>query len=126
MAWYLETEHDGARRDPTWTQIHDALLRLDGEQCSEVVVRREGTGSLVIGGGNTQRYIVVFLPEATSEGAAAVTLVDETPTGPEVTLKVQTPSAFPARMAVPLPLVLQVVEHYYHSGELLTSVEWEP
>ena len=46
--------------------------------------------------------------------------------GSDVTLTVQTPAEYRARMAVQLPLVLQVVEQFYHTGKLSEDVSWEP
>jgi hypothetical protein len=126
MTGVLLTKDTREIRDPTWPQIQDALLELDGDHLNEVTVTLEDMGSLIIGGGNGQRYIVVYIPEDDLEEAYSVTVVDESLTGPDVTLTVQTAAEYPARMAVSLPLVLQAVEQFYRTSRLPENVYWEP
>jgi hypothetical protein len=126
MSWLLGLGQEIEMGDPTWEQIQDAILELDGKNRNEVEVRLDDVGSLIIGGGDNKRYIVVYIPEDDSERSYPVTLVDETLTGSDVTLTVQTPATYPARMAVALPLVLQVTEHFYRTGLLPENAFWEP
>jgi hypothetical protein len=126
MAWLLAKGCNGELHDPTWTQLQDAIVEMDGVRLNEIEVTLEGIGSLIIGGGDDQRSIVVFLPEGDPEEVSPVTLVDQSLTGPTVSLTVQTRADYPARIAVHLPLVLQVVEQFYQRGKLPEDVDWEP
>ena len=56
-------EHNVTIPHPTWTQLRDAILRMDGRHSNEVEVGKEHVGSLIIGGGDEERYIVTFTPE---------------------------------------------------------------
>ena len=125
MPWILETGYGAKVLNPTWQQIKDALLEMDGMNSKEVELKLEDVGSMLINGGNQSRYLVVYFP-AEDPDTLSVNLTDLSLTGPDVELTVQTPAKYPARIAVRLPLVLQAVEHFYRSGELPKDVYWEP
>lgn len=125
MPWILETGYGAKVLNPTWQQIKDALLEMDGINSKEVELKLEDVGSMLINGGNQGRYLVVYFP-AEDPDTLSVNLTDLSLTGPDVELTVQTPAKYPARIAVQLPLVLQAVEQFYRSGELPTDVYWEP
>lgn len=109
--------------DPTWDQVHQALLAMDGDLVDQVDLSIEGIGGLLAGGGNEGRYIVIYGPEAWDE--VSLTLADLSETGPDVWLKTQTFEWQPAKICVRLPLVLKVFEHFFHTGELPKDVRWE-
>jgi hypothetical protein len=125
MPWRLQTGRGKKISNPTWQQIYDALLEMDGTYSNEVGLELEDVGSMLIDGGDQGRYLVVYFP-AEDPGTLSVTLTDLALTGPDVQLTVQTPAEYPARVAVRLPLVLQAVEQFYRSGELPKDVYWEP
>ena len=122
VRWRLSAEEE--IRDPDWPQIREALHHMDEDTLSEVSLDLAGVGRLVVGGGDGGRYLVVFFP-VDHPDAPSLTLTDISLTGPNVELTVQTPADYPARMCVQLPLVLSVVEHFFHTGQLLRSVRWE-
>lgn len=109
--------------DPTWDQVRQALLEIDGDLLDMVGLQLEGIGTVVAGGGNEGRYIVIYEPEAWDE--VSLTLADLSETGPDVWLKTQTFERHPAKICVRLPLVLKVFEHFFHTGELPKDVRWE-
>ena len=109
---------------PTWDQVHQALLAMDGDLVDQVDLSIEGIGGLLAGGGNEGRYIVIYFPEPEDEDYS-LTLTDLSETGPDVWLKTQTFAWQPAKVCVRLPLVLKVFEHFFHTGELLKDVRWE-
>ena len=125
MPWRLQTGRGKKLSNPTWQQIYDALLEMDGTQSNEVGLELEDVGSMLIDGGDQGRYLVVYFP-AEDPDTLSVTLTDLALTGPDVQVTVQTPADYPARVAVRLPLVLQAVEQFYRSGELPKDVYWEP
>ena len=108
--------------DPTWDQVHQALLEMDGDLVDQVDLSIEGIGGLSAGGGNEGRYIVIYFPE---DEDYSLTLTDLSETGPDVWLKTQTFEWQPAKVCVRLPLVLKVFEHFFHTGELPKDVRWE-
>jgi hypothetical protein len=125
MPWRLEIGRGIKISNPTWQQISDALLEMDGTKSNEVELALENVGSLLINGGDQGRYLVVYFPTEDPD-TLSVTLTDLDLIGPDVQLTVQTPAKYPARVAVRLPLVLQAVEQFYRSGELPKDVYWEP
>ena len=125
MPWRLETGRGNKISNPTWQQISDAILEIDGTYSKGVELELENVGSMLIGGGDQGRYLVVYFP-AEDPDTLSVTLTDLDLTGLDVQLTVQTPAKYPARVAVLLPLVLQAVEQFYRSGELPEDVYWEP
>lgn len=125
MAWMLETGYGEKVFNPTWQQVKDALLEMDGIHSKEVELKLEDIGSMLINGGDQGRYLVVYFP-AEDPDTRAVNLTDLALTGPDVELTAQTPATYPARIAVQLPLVLQAMEQFYRSSELPKDVYWEP
>jgi Immunity protein Imm1 len=121
MPWRLEIGRGIKISNPTWQQISDALLEMDGTKSNEVELALENVGSLLINGGDQGRYLVVYFPTEDPD-TLSVTLTDLDLIGPDVQLTVQTPAKYPARVAVRLPLVLQAVEQFYRSGELPKDV----
>jgi hypothetical protein len=119
----LET-NKGKASNPSWNQVQQALQHMDGETIHEVSLEISGKGSLLVGGGNNGRYLVVNFAENPVD-EASFTLSDLGLTGPDVTLTVQTFSEYPARLAVKLPLVLKVFEHFYYTGQVPKDVRWE-
>ena len=109
---------------PTWDQVRQALLEMDGDLVDQVDLSIEGIGGVLAGGGNEGRYIVIYAPEAWYEDYS-LTLTDLSETGPDVWLKTQTFEWQPAKVCVRLPLVLKVFEHFFHTGELPKDVRWE-
>jgi hypothetical protein len=134
MEWSLGIGRGEPIRNPSWEQIHAALLEMDGIHADEVMLQLSGTGNLVVGGGNDGRYIVVYFPQDRPDDYSgdSLALADASLSGEDVTLSFEVDSSFPARLAVSLPLVLQVVEHFYRTGQipgedqLPEGVMWEP
>ena len=110
--------------DPDWQQVQQALREMDGVKLDTVSLEMVGKGSLVIGGGDHGRYIVVYFPELHPD-LPSMTLTDLSLRGPDVKLTIQTPATFASKYAVTFPLVLQVVEQFFHRGEVPKDVRWE-
>lgn len=110
--------------DPTWDQVHQVLLAMDGDLLDQVDLSVEGSGSVLAGGGNEGRYMVIYFPEAWDEDYS-LTLTDLSETGPDIQLKIQVFSWYPAKVCVRLPLVLKVFEYFFLTGELPKDVRWE-
>ena len=124
MGTYLPDRRWQVAESPSWIQVREALLRLDGHLMSEVSLELVGTGSMMVGGGNGGRYLVVYFP-ADHPDTPSLTLTDPSLSGPDVELTVQTPAEYPARMAVQLPLVLTAIEHFYQTRRVLHGARWE-
>ena len=104
-------------------------IKADIEQMAEtrsdpVKVAIAGKGSLVIGGGEGGRYLVVYFPEL-HPMLPSLTLVDMTATGADIILHIDTPIPFPARYAVPTALVLSTVGSFVQTGQIPADVHWE-
>jgi len=110
--------------DPDWQQVQYALHKIDGVKLDTVSLEIAGKGSLVIGGGDNGRYMVVYFPELHPD-LPSMTLTDLSLFGPDIILTIQTPAPFAPKYAVKLPLVLRVVEHFYHTGQVPKDVRWE-
>jgi len=67
---------------------------------------------------------VVYFP-ADHPDSPSFTLVDSTLIGPPVRLTIQTTDEHEAKYSVELPLVIQVFEHFFHTGEIPRNVHWE-
>ncbi len=123
MEWVLEIGRGERISHPSWQQVKEALLSMDGMHMNEIMLQLVDGGDLVIGGGDNGRYVVVYLPK--DEPEASVSLRDSSLIGPNVFLTVGSKSDYPAYLAVYTPLVLHVVEYFYNTGHLPEDVEWE-
>ena len=124
MQWNLETGRGEHVPNPDWQRIQNALLEMNGHTINEVSLELVGKGSIFVEGGDEGRYLVVYFP-VNHPDESSLSLTDLSLTGPDVKLTVQTPAEYPAKYAVQLPLVLKVVEHFFHAGELPKDVRWE-
>jgi len=97
---------------------------MDGDRLNEMALDFPEKGVIMVGGGNNGRYVVIYFPSDKSR-KPSLTLSDLSLTGPDVELTVQIPGGYPARICVKLPLVLKVLEHFFHTGEIPTDVRWE-
>lgn len=116
--------YGAATSNPEWDQVYRAVLQMDGDKLNEMALDFSEKGAIMVGGGNNGRYVVIYFPGDNSR-KPSLTLSDLSLTGPDVELTVQIPSDYPARICVKLPLVLKVLEHFFHTGEISTDVRWE-
>jgi hypothetical protein len=121
--WVLGAGSGPDVENPGWSQIQQSIERMNGIDLNEVMLEMPGTGSLVAGGGDEGRYIVVYLPDDPER--RSLTLSDPSLTGPDVQLTAQTPTSYPARWCVALPLVLKAFRHFHTTGELPRDIRWE-
>lgn len=110
--------------NPEWDQVYNAALQMDGDRLNEMALDFSEKGTIMVGGGNNGRYVVIYFPGSHSR-KPSLTLSDISLTGPDVEMTVQLPSEYPARICVKLPLVLIVLEHFFRTGEIPTDVRWE-
>lgn len=110
--------------DPRWEQVYDALVKMNGDDLNEIVLYQPEKGSILVGGGNLERFIVIYFP-AESSHKPTLTLSDSTQKGPDMELTVQTPGEYPAKYCVKLPLVVKVLKFFFDSGNIPTDVRWE-
>lgn len=109
---------------PNWEQIQSFLIAMDGSSFDEFELTLTGQGTLEVGGGDKQRYIVVYFPEDHPDHSS-LTLTDPSLPGPDVELTVQQRAMYPAKYAVQMPLVMKVVEHFFRTGRVPRDVRWE-
>ena len=111
---------------PKWRLIQDSIAYMTGDDLHEIELAIVGRGSLVIVGGDHERYGVSFLFPEMSEHLDSLTLADPDLVGPDVEITVQKyVTTVPARYAVRQPLLLATLEYFYRTGELLRSARWE-
>lgn len=120
----LSLDSESTVQNPTWSQIHEALERMDGQDHNMVFLALERQADLAAGGGNMGRYIVNYQPQYPLD-APSYTLADPSLSGPDVELTVQTPAPFPSRHCVYLPLVVQAFKYFYNTGEMAPDLTWE-
>jgi len=109
---------------PDWEQISYALSLMDGVYFNELSLNLTGDGSLMAGGGNNGRYIVVYFPPDVPD-KSSLTLTDQSLTGPDMEITIQVPSSYPAKWCVKLPLVLKVFEYFFRYERLPVDAQWE-
>jgi len=111
--------------DPSWNQVLDAIYSLNGEPPFDLLsITLVDKGTLVAGGGDNGRYLVVYFP-VDHPNTPSLTLTDPSLTGPPVYLTIQTSDEHEAKHAVMLPLVVQVFEYFFQTGNISKHVHWE-
>jgi hypothetical protein len=124
MPWKLVTGYGKQILNPDWSQIQQAILEMNGTRITEVILQLTEQGSLFVEGGDEGRYLVVYFPEDHPD-TPSLTLSDLSLSGPDVRLTVQTPTEYAAKYAIKLPLVLHVLEQFFHTGKVPKDVRWE-
>ena len=110
--------------DPDWQQIQEMIFQMKGGTSDPLKLIIPGRGSLVVGGGEKQRYMVVFFPELHPD-LPSLTLIDPSLGGSDVRLNIGGPIRLPARYAVTSALVLYVLEFFIRTGQIPSDIHWE-
>jgi hypothetical protein len=73
--------------DPDWQHIQEMIFQMKGGTSDPIKLIIPGRGSLVVGGGDKHRYMVVFFPELHPD-LPSLTLTDPSLGGPDVRLHI--------------------------------------
>lgn len=115
--------------DPSWFQIEERIKKMNDIN-NEVVleIQDQEFPALLLGGGQTKRYIVTFIPEnylaENSEGAYQ--LVDRSQSNDEFIAIVgaqETP--LPGRWYVSQKVALQATEYFFKNAARDPQLKWE-
>ncbi|WP_069802110.1 hypothetical protein [Thermogemmatispora onikobensis] len=109
---------------PDWSDLETALFCLDGHSLTHAFFSRPSRGTLAIVGGLQQRYALFFFPHDQRFPVLSLQAMDPSLTGPEVELCIQTPAAFPSRLAIRQPLAWHILQHFYHTLTIPRDVHW--
>ncbi len=112
--------------NPPWSEVEVLLDRTDGQQETYGALHIPGIGRLVVGGGQTRKWLVYFEPE---DKAGAVeefpTAIDWTLGDAPVELIIcGVSSVYPAYKCVGKDKVLLAFKCFYNSGTLAEELEW--
>jgi hypothetical protein len=120
----LQTDDTPDIFNSEWAQVLAALSRLNGDDCSRVVLQLPGRGSLIAGGGDDQRYIVIYTPENDSQDS--LTLVDLSLQGSDIELTAEgVLGDYPQAWCVKKPMLISVFGYFYNQGTLPRDLRWE-
>lgn len=123
--WTLTDGEHKRLIDPDWNQVYHALLMLNGGQShDQVELELVDVGTLVAGGGDDGRYIVIYFP-VNHPDVPSLTLTDLSLEGPDVTLTVVSPATYRAKYGVKFPLVEKVFKHFFLTMTVPRDVRWE-
>ena len=105
------------------SQVVNAIRKLDGDKYTEVILFGQGR-TLIIGGGNKGRYVVVL---TVGQDEAFQTLLNATPAvGDDIPVVVGGQEGlYPANQVVDLSAALQSSESFFESGEPAANMRWE-
>ena len=122
--WELRVGENQMVTETNWEQVYDAITQMNGDQNSMVLLNNTATEqSVFAGGGNSGLFIVMFFPDSSGQYGYALTDVGQT--GPDVRLTVQTPTTYPSRWCVTLPLVLDVFQKFMINRRVPGTLRWE-
>jgi hypothetical protein len=113
--------------NPDWDAVREAILSLDGNRRSDMVLEAANGDVMCIGGGQG-RYVVSTQPHSTSETGIAAILVnplfdDDVFCGDVIVGGVETDLS--EHFVVGLSAVLQAAKRFFDDGTLEPSLEWE-
>lgn len=121
----LIEEHDaGHRKAPVsdWRAVEEALGRLDGKDCTLVMLEAEGETHMAVGGGAGQQYVVY----ATYDNETFHNLADPTRADETVYLVVgKQRGDYRARQVVSRAAALAAARAFAERGALESSLTWE-
>jgi hypothetical protein len=110
---------------PTWAQILDALMQMDGTAFNELALEAPQGTKLLVGGGNDGRFVVLCFPRG--DQVPSLTLCNPAPVDEAATLTVvvQTPDDYSARFVVDRATVIDVLQHVFTTGNIPAHCIWE-
>lgn len=108
---------------PTWGSVLDALLALNGQDSTLICLEAPDGTTLMIGGGNDDRFLVDYLIDPATQQNYVLT--DPALTGPVVELCCGgQASEYPANWCVGLDLVLDAAHHFCGKGGMAPQLAW--
>ena len=113
--------------DPSWEQVLSAIMSLDGGRQSDMFFEAANGNMMCIGGGNG-RFVVCTLTSRDSSTGVAAHLINPT-AGDEVREGVVVGGCqtdITERYIVDSPITLKAAETFFLTGELESTLEWEP
>lgn len=122
--WQSQANRGVRMANPTWDQVKQAILALDGKQRTTVgITDKEGSDHyLLIAGQWDGRFVV----NATPDNMDFFSLVDPSRSTDKVTLYVGGQDGeYEERKCVPLAWTLQAAEHFFETGELKSTMNWQ-
>jgi hypothetical protein len=116
-----------SREHPSWETVREAILALDGNRQSDLVIEAANGETMCIGGGQG-RYVVSTQPDPTSDTGNAAILVnplyaEDIVLGGLVVGGTETDIS--EHFVVELSMVFQAAEQFFNDGTLDPSLHWE-
>ncbi len=106
--------------NPTWTEVEEAIRRLNGGQFCQVDLSEDDDYSLLISGGANGQYLVEYL---TPEQNLVLCDPNRSDTK-QVAIMRNGPQDFPENIIVELPVVLQAARTFLQTGRIDEGLCW--
>ncbi len=122
--WHDYKDRGVETANPTWDQVRQAILALDGKQRTIVSIGDKlGSGHYLLVAGQWAGRLLV---NATRDNTDFFSLVDPSRTSDNVTLYVGGQDGeFEERKCVPLAWALEAAEHFFETGDLKSTMNWQ-
>lgn len=122
--WKNHSNQGMRMANPTWDQVKQAILALDGRQRTMVgITDKEGSDHYMLVAGQWEGRFVV---NATSNNADFFSLVDPSRSTDRVALYVGGQDGeYEERKCVPLAWTLEAAQHFFEVGELKSTMNWQ-
>jgi hypothetical protein len=120
--WVSRADKGETIAQPSWIEIERAIRTLDGKEHTSVMIRKDEETYMSIGGG-PNAYTLTALFE---NQRGPYYLLDQSRRNGDVLLVVGGQSIdVPAKMVVPLGMVLIVAKSFAERGELQEGMSWQ-
>lgn len=124
MTWTLDTDCAGSVEEPSWNNIYDALMRVDGNKCSRVLLSLDKCGGIIVGGGNHDRFIVTYF--SCDGNKDSMILTDLSLQGDDIKLVIEgIMGYYPSIYCIDRKMLLYVCEFFYQEKSIPDNIRWE-
>ena len=103
-------------------QVKKAIEKLDGEEKTAVILKKDETNFMVIGGGQSDKYVVNAVIQGKSYSMASKFDVLKEPIEVVVGGKKK---IYPSRKCFNLEMVLESAKHFASRGSLAQTFNWD-
>lgn len=122
--WQDRSDHGIGTTNPSWDQVRQAIAALDGKRRTMVLLSDKDGGETHMG--ISGQWDGDFMVYATKDNLDFSSLVDAARSGNKLMLYVGGQDGeYEERKCVPLAWTLQAAEHFFETGELKSTMNWQ-
>lgn len=107
-------------KNPTWEEIETAIKALDQKKRTQIVIQREDSSNISVGGGNGRYYVCI----TTSDERFLILKQEKKGKGKKQLVVGGQVGNYPTETIVTITLVLKAVETFHKTGKIEKTLNW--